>query len=267
MMSEMIQERRQLWFEHLLLSPSITQATSALAYLFPTKEHVRHPAALPGTNDTALSNDAINWIESDLNNEQRKAIREIATNQHDVPYLLFGPAGTGEFEVGEKLRSLPSPMNSKPGKTKTLVEAVLQIVRRQPNASVLVCAPSNSAADTIALRLAKRLRGEDMLRLQNPTRTIAEVPDVLKNTYCNLQIGQFELPDWQAVMRYRVVVTTCTDAGLLTTARLTNADLLYAQGEMGQLNPRFKPHLVPHWTHLIMDEVSYQVKLKLDLSI
>jgi hypothetical protein len=146
-----------------------------------------------------------------------------------------------------------------PGKTKTLVEAVLQIIRRQPNASVLVCAPSNSAADTIAMRLAKRLNGEDMLRLQNPTRTIAEVPDVLKNTYCNLQNGQFELPDWQTVMRYRVIVTTCTDAGLLTTARLTNADLLCAQSELGQMNPHSVPQLMPHWTHLIMDEVNTRI--------
>lgn len=133
---------------------------------------------------------------------------------------------------------------------------MLQIIREQPNASVLVCAPSNSAADTIALRLAKRLTGEDMLRLQNPTRTIAEVSDVLKHTYCNMQNGQFEMPDWQAVMRYRVVVTTCTDAGLLATARLTNADILCAQTELGRMNPRSRPHVQVHWTHLIMDEVS-----------
>ena len=145
------------------------------------------------------------------------------------------------------------------GKTKTLVEAVLQIVRRQQHASVLVCAPSNSAADTIALRLARKLDGEEMLRLQNPTRTLAEVPDVLKDMYCDVQNGQFVLPNWQTVMRYRVVVTTCIDAGLLVTARLTNADLSCAQSELGRVNPRSKPYLQAHWTHLIMDEVSRHV--------
>lgn len=132
----------------------------------------------------------------------------------------------------------------------------MQVVRTQANASLLVCAPSNSAADTIALRLAKFLEGTEMLRLQNPTRTIAEVPDVLRDSYCNLQNGQFTLPGWKEVMRFRVVVTTCTDAGLLKVARLTNADIMWAQGELGQTNPKSIPLLTPHWTHLIIDEVS-----------
>lgn len=94
-----------------------------------------------------------------------------------------------------------------------------------------------------------------MLRLQNPTRTIAEVPGVLRDAYCNLQNGQFTLPEWKEVMKYRVVVTTCTDAGMLAVARLTNADLMWAQSELGQTNPRSIPRLTPHWTYLIIDEV------------
>lgn len=106
------------------------------------------------------------------------------------------------------------------------------------------------------MRLAKSLNDEQMLRLQNPTRTIAEVPESLRDGYCNLQDGQFVLPSWQKLMQYRVIVTTCTDAGLLANARLTNAEILRVQGEMGRLNPTVAPSIRFHWTHLIIDEAS-----------
>lgn len=88
MMSGMVDERRELWFEHLMPSLPFPPASSSLAYLFPTQKHIRQ-AIRDG-------NEYIDWIEADLNKEQKKAIKDIATKQHDVPYLLFGPAGTGE---------------------------------------------------------------------------------------------------------------------------------------------------------------------------
>ncbi|KAJ9097364.1 hypothetical protein QFC19_006832 [Naganishia cerealis] len=176
------------------------------------------------------------WFDHHLNEKQKKAVNDITKKNHPIPYLLFGPAGTG--------------------KTKTLVEAVLQINRRQPNSAVLVCAPSNSAADTIATRLANSLNSDQMLRLQNPTRTTAEVPQSLRDAYCNLQDGQFILPGWQKLMQYRVIVTTCTDAGLLANGRLTNAEILRLQGETGRFFPTTRPAMRLHWTHLIIDEAA-----------
>ncbi|KAG8954835.1 hypothetical protein FRC04_010317 [Tulasnella sp. 424] len=50
-----------------------------------------------------------------------------------VPFVIWGPPGTG--------------------KTITVVEAIRQVLRNDPQARILACAPSNSAADLIAQRL------------------------------------------------------------------------------------------------------------------
>lgn len=76
------------------------------------------------------------------------------------------------------------------GKTKTTVEAVLQILKHDPTASVLVCAPSNAATDTVALRLKAHLSTDEMLRLQRPTRSFAEVPNELM-PYCLIEDSAF----------------------------------------------------------------------------
>ena len=69
---------------------------------------------------------------------------------------------------------------------RTVVEAVLQIFRVQPEACILVCAPSNPATDTLALRLQQNLLQHEMLRLNAPNRTFAEVPDSIKPYCCKI---------------------------------------------------------------------------------
>lgn len=46
----------------------------------------------------------------------------------------------------------------------TVIEAIQQVLKSNPNAKVLVCAPSNSAADLIAIRL-RALNPEELFRL------------------------------------------------------------------------------------------------------
>lgn len=60
-----------------------------------------------------------------------------------------------------------------------MVELVLQILAYNRDAHILLTAPSNPAADTLALRLALYLGNEVMFRLQSSTRTFAEVPNEL----------------------------------------------------------------------------------------
>ena len=66
--------------------------------------------------------------------------------------MLFGPPGTG--------------------KTVTVVEAIKQVWRTNPDSRIIVSAPSNTAADLLAVRLVKHLGSENkqLLRLLAPSR-------------------------------------------------------------------------------------------------
>lgn len=163
---------------------------------------------------------------------------DIVNRRHEVPYLISGPPGTG--------------------KTKTLVEAVHQILEHNPYASILVCAPSNPAADTLTRRLAKVLDHTTLFRLNAPTRTFAEVPDDLLS-FCEINGTSFGLPPVDRLLSFRVIISTCIDADILNQIRVNNWFSMGMEWEMHKkLHPR--SHKVvpvfPHWTHLLIDEVN-----------
>lgn len=67
-----------------------------------------------------------------------------------------------------------------------VTELALQILRLQSTATVLLVAPSNSATDTLCLRLREAFdsaaglgQRSAMLRLNDRERTFAEVPDAM----------------------------------------------------------------------------------------
>jgi ATP-dependent RNA/DNA helicase IGHMBP2 len=84
------------------------------------------------------------FYPSALNDSQLVAVRHVIAAQ-DVA-IIHGPPGTG--------------------KTTTLVQAILETVRRERR--VLVCAPSNTAVDLLTEKLAER--GVKVIRLGNPSR-------------------------------------------------------------------------------------------------
>jgi len=84
------------------------------------------------------------FYPSALNDSQLVAVRHVISAQ-DVA-IIHGPPGTG--------------------KTTTLVQAILETIRRERR--VLVCAPSNTAVDLLTEKLAER--GVNVIRMGNPSR-------------------------------------------------------------------------------------------------
>jgi DNA polymerase III delta prime subunit len=150
----------------------------------------------------------------------------------DLPHLISGPPGTG--------------------KTKTVIEAILQLVK-EDHVHILACAPSASAADTIALRLASRLKPGQMYRINDLSRTFAEVPLNLL-VYSHPVDTHFGFPPWEKLMSAKVVVTDCMGAFELIRARCTNRDINCVEAlhkkAFGGTIKRW------HWTHLFIDEAA-----------
>ena len=188
-------------------------------------------------------------------------------NYGDVPFVIWGPPGR-DFNHSLILEHIAMLLLtfwlSGTGKTKTLIEAILQTVEHHPNAHILAVAPSNSAADTIALRLIPHLVPTQMVRLNSPTRTFAEVRDALM-PFCMVStsdsvsgsVGAFFGLDVGRVVRANVVVLTCDDASALLEGGLSNAKI----GEVWEIYhkemEKFYPFLHPwelacvrrrHWT-------------------
>ncbi|XP_060535428.1 probable RNA helicase armi isoform X2 [Cylas formicarius] len=172
----------------------------------------------------------LEWFNPHLNSKQKDAVINILKGvARPLPYIIFGPPGTG--------------------KTVTVIESILQLIRFVPEARLLVTAPSNSAADLIALRLIDSgiLKPGNLVRLVSvnyatgdsiPARLVpycatasyakegtADVNNVMENgMICDCS---------RAVLgRHKITVSTCSSAGAL-----------YAMGF-----PR------GHFTHIVVDE-------------
>nr|KMM71040.1 potentail helicase MOV-10 [Coccidioides posadasii RMSCC 3488] len=181
------------------------------------------------------------WCDSQLNYEQQKAVDSVVSRDYgNVPFLISGVPGSG--------------------KTKTVVECALQLLSCTVDVTphLLICAPSNPAADTLAIRLSAHLNPSQLFRMNGWNRTFAEVPDqVLPYSYTEKEV--FSLPDFQTMMKYKIVVTTCKDADMLVRARLTNQDLMnLAHETISTIAPsaQVKMEKLIHWTALIVDEAA-----------
>ena len=98
------------------------------------------------------------------------------------------------------------------GKTVTLVETILQLLQEFPDARILACAPSNSAADIIAERLVKHgLSKEELFRCNAAMRNFASVPEELF-PYTYRPGTMYALPTMDKLLQYRVIVSTCINS-------------------------------------------------------
>ncbi|KAK7366576.1 hypothetical protein VNO80_08569 [Phaseolus coccineus] len=157
-------------------------------FLFPStssrKRHIKTTALVP--------------ISGTFNEEQICSIKMILGCKGAPPYLIHGPPGTG--------------------KTSTVVEAILQLYKYHKNARILVCAPSNSAADYVLEKLLAQqdieLRENELFRLNAATRPYEDVkPEIIR--FCFFDEMVFKCPPVDALSYYRIIISTYMSASLL----------------------------------------------------
>lgn len=99
------------------------------------------------------------------------------------------------------------------GKTVTIVEAIHQLLLRDPEARILACAPSNSAADLIARNLMS-IGITQLFRLNSLSRKYEDFPkELVKFSAANDNLT-FVFPAVEELRKYRVVVSTCLSGGV-----------------------------------------------------
>ena len=94
------------------------------------------------TNKATETKKSITFYDTTLNKKQQLAVEGMLSCTKDLPYILFGPPGTG--------------------KTVTLTELIIQLLETEGN-RLLVCAPSNRAVENIFVKLLKSEKVENNL--------------------------------------------------------------------------------------------------------
>ncbi|PCH44786.1 nucleoside triphosphate hydrolase protein [Wolfiporia cocos MD-104 SS10] len=161
---------------------------NAERFLFPQKVHAGLSRAPTATDlNIVIFNPRVA-----TNQAQLQAVRSILQMRTGAaPFIIYGPPGTG--------------------KTVTIVEAIRQILSRDPDARILACAPSNSAADEIARRLTD-IDTDTMFRFNAVSRDRSHVhAEVLPYTYTNVR-GDFSVPELEKLLKFSLIISTCGSA-------------------------------------------------------
>ncbi|PWA73276.1 RNA helicase SDE3 [Artemisia annua] len=158
-------------------------------------------------------------ISCNLNEEQLSSVEMILGCKGGPPYVVHGPPGTG--------------------KSVTLTEAILQLYRTRRNSKILVCAPSNYAADhlldKLVMETAVTIGNGDLLRLNAASRSVNDIKqEYLEFCSYGEEESAFNCPMFEKLARFRVIISTYSSAALL-----------YAEGLQ-----------TGHFTHIFLDEAA-----------
>lgn len=163
----------------------------------------------------------------ECNFEQYSAVCNIvAGTSKPAPYLVFGPPGTG--------------------KTVTIVEAIKQVEKNIPNAYILACAPSNSAADQLCEKLitSEHVDACKIYRLYASSRNQKDIPLILKDN-CNVDGEMIDFPCKEDLMSYKILICTLVTAGRLVTGGFSE----------------------DHFSHIFVDEAGHAVESETIISV
>ncbi|KAK1734945.1 MOV10-like RNA helicase [Skeletonema marinoi] len=145
------------------------------------------------------------------------------------------------FESSQKLYTEWGATSKGTGKTVTLVESILQTISARgsdPNAKILICAPSNTATDVVVERLAPYVSTREMIRIMAFSREKRAVPDsVMSYTNYDEETDSFVMPEVEDLMNYKIVAVTISYGGRLFNNGIQN-----------------------HFTHVFMDEAGHEIE-------
>ncbi|XP_039956870.1 putative helicase MOV-10 [Bactrocera tryoni] len=191
------------------------------AYLFPN----RNPYKKEFAKDVKLQ--IINRQISE-NPEQLQAVKQIVGGANPyAPYIVVGPPGTG--------------------KTTTIVEAILQLYINRPKCHILITASTNSACDTIALKLCELFENNPLLRKLSLQRSgfnfmgrrkpPTHILRVFSKSLCkkgmknisrilldhsNFCKRKYESPSVNVLRNYNIIVVTLITMGRLRTGTIVD---------------------------------------------
>jgi len=95
----------------------------------------------------------------------------------------------------------------------TIVEGIRQLLRQNPLARILACAPSNSAADLIAEKLVGVLSPDELFRFYAPSRPEEATSSKLVD-YTHRVQRTYTVPLMSRMTRFKVIVSTCVSASV-----------------------------------------------------
>ncbi|KAJ7096045.1 RNA helicase [Mycena epipterygia] len=176
---------------HRRMHQALTNSFKESRLLFPRAEHLTRNLRVSATQRNSIT--PVNRRIAD-DPEQLETVAAIVHQPRgSVPFVVFGPPGTG--------------------KTVTIVEAINQLLLRDPEAHILACAPSNSAADLIARNLLS-LGTMQLFRLNALSRKYTDLhEDLIKFSAANDNLT-FVIPVVEELRKYRVIVSTCLSGGV-----------------------------------------------------
>lgn len=134
-----------------------------------------------------------------LNEEQIRSVEMILGCKGGPPYVVYGPPGTG--------------------KTMTIVEGIMQLYQNHADTRILICTPSNSAADHILEKLLGKgagiIKENEIFRLNATSRPYEDInPDRIR--FCFFDELVFKCPPIKALVRYRIIISTYMSTSLLS---------------------------------------------------